>query len=248
MVRQAICLPSTSGQSPRPYSARSSRIGCKAGLASAWHVFAAYHGVTGSPGTSFPGTPMPQGPSDLSAQLAFLCPQTRSGCPVSIRERAPRDVLGQLYVRTTKSELGIPPVHRHFYLVDMADGQKALYGIVRSETLRQLRDVIGHGGGELDVLRATIRDAIVTALLQSGLGFAGHCGVLRGIELRNCRPGSNRGTVSQNAAVEAHTRQLAHASRKVVIWTIFTETLSRTGANACRSQSGNALWGNSEWQ
>ncbi len=59
----------------------------------------------------------------------------------------PKEVLGQLYVRTTKQELGLPEATRHFYPVKMADGQLALYSVVRSEALRQLTRAVRSGGG-----------------------------------------------------------------------------------------------------
>src|SRR5262249_4463341 len=71
------------------------------------------------------GTPMPQGPSALAAQLGFLWPG--QGLDIRVTQGiAPREVLGQLYVRTTKHELGIPPAHRHYIPTDMAPGQQAL--------------------------------------------------------------------------------------------------------------------------
>jgi hypothetical protein len=47
------------------------------------------------------GTPMPQQSSDLQSQLDFLWPGAGLGLQIG-RGAAPRDVLGQLYVRTTK--------------------------------------------------------------------------------------------------------------------------------------------------
>src|SRR5262249_784336 len=65
------------------------------------------------------GTPMPQGPGDIAAQLGFLWPG--QGFDVQIARGAmPRDVLGQLYVRTTKQELGLPPARRHFRPITLA--------------------------------------------------------------------------------------------------------------------------------
>lgn len=82
------------------------------------------------------GTPMPQQPGDLQSQLDFLWPGAGLGNQIG-RGAAPRAVLGQLYVRTTKEELGLPKPKRRFLRVPMADGQMALYGIVRDEALRQ---------------------------------------------------------------------------------------------------------------
>jgi len=67
------------------------------------------------------GTPMPQGPNDLSAQLGFLWPGQGLDLRIS-RGETPRDVCQSLYVRTTKSELGIPPAKRYFVQIGMAQG------------------------------------------------------------------------------------------------------------------------------
>ena len=83
------------------------------------------------------GTPMPQAPSDLQSQLDFLWPGVGLGQQID-RGETPRTVLGNLYARTTKRELGLPPVTRSFQQVSMAPGQMALYGILRNEALRQL--------------------------------------------------------------------------------------------------------------
>lgn len=56
-------------------------------------------------------TPMPQSPSDLQSQLDFLWPGAGLGLKIA-QGAAPRQVLGNLYVRTTKSELGLLKPHR----------------------------------------------------------------------------------------------------------------------------------------
>jgi len=80
------------------------------------------------------GTPMPQSPTDLQSQLDFLWPGAGLGMQIALGAR-PRQVLGNLYARTTKTELGLPKPHRRFTNVEMNPGQQALYSIVRSEAL-----------------------------------------------------------------------------------------------------------------
>ena len=67
------------------------------------------------------GTPMPQSSNDLRSQLDFLWPGTGLGIQIAAGT-PPRDVLSSLYVRTTKRELGLPEVTRHFVQVDMGRG------------------------------------------------------------------------------------------------------------------------------
>lgn len=172
------------------------------------------------------GTPMPQDASDLAAQLGFIWPGLGYDLQIA-RGASPRDVLGQLYVRTTKSELGIPPASRHFHQVQMADGHKALYGIVRNESLRQLKDAIGSAGSaDFDVIRA--RRSVMRLLQLSTNPILALQGITESVV------GLDSGIVDQvllegpslkMRAVEDHARTLAHEGRKVVIWTIFTDTL-----------------------
>ena len=102
------------------------------------------------------GTPMPQSPSDLVSQLNFLWPGQGLGLEIS-RGTPPREVLGSLYVRTTKEELGLPARYTHFHQVGMGPGQMALYGLVRSESLRQLSNIrsgaIDFAGARKSVMR-----------------------------------------------------------------------------------------------
>ena len=172
------------------------------------------------------GTPMPQGPRDLSSQLGFLWPG--QGLDIRLqRGESPRTVLGNLYVRTTKSELGLPDARRHYHDVDMQPGQQALYGVVRSETLRQLVKAVQRGTDSPDFLSA--RKSVMRLLQLSVNPLL----ALRGIsnDYRSVSSGIvdavlEEGVSSKIAAVVAHARELARAGRKVVIWTIFTENIS----------------------
>jgi SNF2-related domain len=65
------------------------------------------------------GTPMPQGPNDLAARIEFLWPGQGFDLQITRRE-PPRDVCKNLFARTTKNELGLPPAKRHYIQVGMA--------------------------------------------------------------------------------------------------------------------------------
>lgn len=172
------------------------------------------------------GTPMPQSSGDIAAQLEFLWPGQGLDHQIS-RGIAPRQVLGNLYVRTTKHELGIPPAHRHFRHVEMAEGHLALYGIVRNETLRQLSSsVLVSSGMQPDFARA--RRSVMRLLQLSTNPILALQGITENIA------GLNSGLIDQvllegpsmkMRAVEQHARELAKQDKKVVIWTIFTDTL-----------------------
>ncbi len=170
------------------------------------------------------GTPMPQAASDLASQLGFLWPG--HGYDLSIqRGDAPRDVLGNLYVRTTKTELGLPPAERHFYDVEMAPGQLALYSVVRSEALRQFTKTVSSGRIGQEFMKAR---KSVMRLLQLSVnpplavtGMSNDGSVASGIVDQVLE----EGTSAKILAVADHARRLAKDGHKTVIWTIFTDTI-----------------------
>lgn len=169
------------------------------------------------------GTPMPQSEADISSQLNFLWPGLGYGEEIAAG-RPPRDVLGHLYVRTTKDELGLTPPERIFTKVPMADGQLALYSIVKNETLAELSK-FGKSNGP-DLFKAK-RSVMRLLQLSSNPTLA-----LNAIT-RNT-PGFNSGIVervltegpsTKMRAVEARVRELFAKGRKTVVWTIFTDTI-----------------------
>lgn len=170
------------------------------------------------------GTPMPQAPSDLVSQLNFLWPG--QGLGLQITNGTPtRDVLTGLYVRTTKEELGLPPRQTYFHQVGMAKGQLALYGLVRSEALRQLSKM---RSGSIDFIGA--RRSVMRLLQLSSNPMLALRAITADIT------GVNSGLVDQVVedgpspkmqAVAAKARELAAAGRKSVIWTIFTDTIEQ---------------------
>lgn len=173
------------------------------------------------------GTPMPQSPSDLVSQLNFLWPGQGLGLEIS-RGRLPRDVLGDLYVRTTKDELGLPIRNTKFHQVEMGRGQLALYSLVRSQALRQLSNI---RSGAIDFVSAR-RSVMRLLQLSSNPTLA-----LRAIT--SDIAGVNSGIVDQvledgpspkMRAVATMARDLAKQGRKSVIWTIFTDTIEQMAA------------------
>ncbi len=171
------------------------------------------------------GTPMPQGASDLASQLGFLWPG--HGLDIQIqRGVAPKEVLGQLYVRTTKQELGLPPVNRYYPSVDMAPGQLALYSVVRDEALRQLVSVIKAGKSNPDYLSA--RRSVMRLLQLSvnpTLALRSMAGDAIYLDSGIVDKVIEEGASSKVRAVTDHVRQLAKEGKKTVVWTIFTQTI-----------------------
>lgn len=172
------------------------------------------------------GTPMPQGANDLASQLGFLWPGHGFDLQIQ-RGTSPRDVLGNLYVRTTKQELGLPPAKRHFKQVEMLEGQLAFYGVVRSEALRQLTKIVKSGRGGPDYLSAR---RSVMRLLQLSVNPTL---ALQGITNGEYKVSSGivdkileETTSLKMQEVVRHTRDLAKDGKKIVIWTIFTNTIN----------------------
>jgi SNF2 family DNA or RNA helicase len=171
------------------------------------------------------GTPMPQAASDMESQLDFLWPGHGYGLEIS-NGKSPREVLGNLYVRTTKTELGLPPTERHFVDVDMDSGQLALYSIVRNEFIRDYSRQISRGMGDAQFLRAR---RSVMRLLQLSINPAL---ALRAMAKDDLKVDSNvvdlvieEGYSTKMRAVMDHAYALAKQGEKCVIWTIFTDTI-----------------------
>lgn len=169
------------------------------------------------------GTPMPQQPSDIQSQLDFLWPGAGLGLQIG-RGDSPRQVLGELYVRTTKQDLGLPKPIRHFLSVPMADGQMALYGIVKSEFLRQVSSLGLDGRFDAPAARKSVMRLLQ---LSSNPVLA-----LRSMadDAANLDSGVLDQVISEGAslkmrAVAEKARALAKDGRKSVIWTIFTDTI-----------------------
>lgn len=167
------------------------------------------------------GTPMPQDANDLASQLGFLWPaggydlQLQRGVP-------PRDVLGSLYVRTTKQELGLPEAERHFYKEDMAPGQLALYSVVREDALRQLTKTVQSQSGP-DYIKA--RKSVMRLLQLSvnpTLALQGMMADNRSVKSGIVDQVIEEGHSPKMRAVADHARRLAQEGKKSVIWTIFT--------------------------
>lgn len=171
------------------------------------------------------GTPMPQAASDIESQLEFLWPGQGLGREIALG-KPPREVLGNLYVRTTKKELGLPKVHRHFPDVTMGDGQLALYSIVRDEFLRNYAKGASSGLSEAQLLKAR-RSVMRLLQLSVSPSLALNAMANDDVEISSSIVDAvlEEGHAPKMRAVMKHARELASNNEKVVIWTIFTGTI-----------------------
>ncbi len=171
------------------------------------------------------GTPMPQAASDIESQLDFLWPGHGLGLEV-IQGKSPREVLGNLYVRTTKKELGLPKAKRHFVDISMQEGQLALYSVVRNEFLRNYSRNLSRGMADAQFLKAR---RSVMRLLQLSVNPVLALSAMANddvkIESAIVDQVLEEGHSAKMVAVMDHARSLAKNGQKTVIWTIFTDTI-----------------------
>lgn len=169
------------------------------------------------------GTPMPQGPQDLQAQLNFLWPGGGFASRIQ-RGELPATVIRNLFTRTTKEELGLPKVQRKFVQVTMTNEQASLYGIVKSETLRQLSSFRNARGGNIVRARKSVMRLLQLAsnpiLALRGItdedGFKDHPLVSALIQ----NPVSPK--IEEVCRLVRENQQ---KGKKTVVWTIFTQNI-----------------------
>lgn len=174
------------------------------------------------------GTPAPNSIEDLQPQLDFLWPGVHLGDQVA-RAARPRDILQNLYVRTTKQELGLTPPRRHFRHVEMAPAQLAFYSVLKSEVIRQLTEI--RRSRQVDFIAA--RRSVMRLLQVATNPVVAAVSMLGGGDRREDKATALLEAVidegDSNKMVEAVTlaRELARQGRKTVIWTIFRATIAR---------------------
>ena len=171
------------------------------------------------------GTPMPQGASDIESQLDFLWPGHGLGLEV-VNGSSPRDVLGNLYVRTTKEELELPKVHRDFVDVSMSDGQLALYSIVKNEFVQNYSKNHNQGliGSELRKARRSVM-RLLQLSVNPMLALTAMANEDFPVDSAVVDQVMDEGHSNKMGAVMDHARQLASEGKKCVIWSIFTDTI-----------------------
>ncbi len=115
------------------------------------------------------GTPMPNSPEDIRAQLEFLWPGQQILPEQRLKADESDELRGQLqrslrplYVRTTKQELRLPPLELVPVAVEMGRLQRELYELLRSEARRM---AVGFSRVDIQLLRRL--GAHVLKLLQA---------------------------------------------------------------------------------
>lgn len=171
------------------------------------------------------GTPMPQSPSDLQSQTNFLWPGMGFGDRIALGE-TPRSVLTNLYVRTTKKDLQLPPRKANFVPVTMADAHLAFYCIVRDEFRRQVSELRACSAFDIVAARKSVIRLLqvssnpLVAIEKMSLNFPRDIPAIADAVIQE-------GPSTKIRAVCNKARELAIQGRKVIIWTIFTDTINR---------------------
>lgn len=161
------------------------------------------------------GTPMPQSPVDLLPQFRFLFPEIRAS------ETNVIDLVKPIYVRTNKTELGLPPVTRLRKTIPMDPLQARLYELMKSEVARDAAHALtqksrqafrGLGRSVTRVLQFVSNPA----LLAREIGFA-HSDALAAA--------LSEGRGPKMRYVVKRARQLAREGKKVLIWSTFVDNV-----------------------
>jgi SNF2 family DNA or RNA helicase len=173
------------------------------------------------------GTPMPQSLDDLIPQFTFLYPEIPAETDTVVGLMRP------IYVRTNKTELGLPPVTRIMAQLPMAPVQNELYKLMKFEVAREAatalsipsRQAFRSLGRSVARLLQFVSNP---ALLSANLNFA-HPDLLAAVLAEGDGP--------KLKYVLKKARLLARQGEKVLIWSSFvrnveyiSERLSDLGA------------------
>ncbi len=203
----------------------------KGGEARSWgkSVLAVSHLPTGKLVLS--GTPMPNDASDLMPQVRFLYPSVPLNAdPVS--------TIKNVYVRTTKTELNLPPIKAAGTPIPLSDAQSRLYRLCATEVARDAEATLK--SRDRSALRSFGRSYMLLLQLVSNPSLlARHQHKFNDALLTECLASE-----SPKVAYVCHrARRLAAEGKKVLIWSgfvsnveIIAERLADLGADYIHGQ------------
>jgi SNF2 family DNA or RNA helicase len=161
------------------------------------------------------GTPMPQSLDDLIPQFTFLYPEIPAETDTVVGLMRP------VYVRTNKTELGLPPVTRIMARLPMAPVQNELYKLMKFEVAREAATALSIPSKQAfrslgrSVARL-LQFVSNPALLSANLNFA-HPDLLAAVLAEGDGP--------KLKYVLKKARQLARQGEKVLIWSSFVRNV-----------------------
>ncbi|WP_052808359.1 SNF2-related protein [Methyloterricola oryzae] len=161
------------------------------------------------------GTPMPQASSDLLPQFNFLFPEIKAA------EENVVDLVKPVYVRTNKSELGLPEVIRLRKTLPMDPLQARLYELMKSEVAREAARALSQTGRQrfrhLGRSVARILQFVSNpALLAEEITFA---------HSKELSDAIAEGRGPKLRYVVKRARSLAREGKKVLIWSSFVKNV-----------------------
>jgi SNF2 family DNA or RNA helicase len=161
------------------------------------------------------GTPMPQSVDDLIPQFAFLYPEIAATSDTVV------DLIRPVYVRTNKTELGLPPVTRIIAKLPMAPMQNELYKLMKFEVAREAASALSIRNKQ--AFRSLGRS--VARLLQ----FVSNPSLLSA-ELSFAHPDLLAAALAEGDGpklkyVLKKVRQLARDGQKVLVWSSFVRNV-----------------------
>lgn len=160
------------------------------------------------------GTPMPQSESDLDPQLSFLYPD------ISIADGAAQTLIKPIYVRTTKSELGLPKIDVRTVPLALRPKQQFFYELLRSETNRHVQGVSRSNRFFLRKLGKSIIKLMQfvsnPALLASDIDYMFNSALSELLMIEN--------SVKIEYAC-SRARELAKNDQKTIIWSSFVDNV-----------------------
>ncbi|WP_449427210.1 SNF2-related protein [Rhodanobacter umsongensis] len=171
------------------------------------------------------GTPMPQSSRDIESQLDFLWPGTGLGSRIAAGE-APRDVMGALYVRTTKHDLDLPARERREELVTITPAHLAFYAVLKEDVFARASELrkgksapalIKARRSVMRLLQAAVNPELVATSISETVNAERANGLLKAV--------IDEGVSARVVAAVALVERLVAEGRKVLVWTIFTSTL-----------------------
>lgn len=160
------------------------------------------------------GTPMPQATDDLIPQFTFLYPEV----PASVENVV--DLIQPIYVRTNKTELGLPPITLRTIPMPMAPLQAELYRLMKFEVAREARNLNMRSRRAFRALGRSVARLLQfvsnPTLLSAELGFA-HIDLLSAVLAEGDGP--------KLRFLLRRARELARAGNKVLIWSSFVRNV-----------------------
>lgn len=156
------------------------------------------------------GTPLPNSVADLVPQFSFLYPE------IDTNENNVSELIQPIYVRTTKTELKLPPLSRKIIDVSMSPAQWQLYRLLTEEQVRVAEEALN--SGDRIQLRSLGRSVLRLLQLTSNPALLA--------KSPNVHPSLLSDVLAEGDSPKLEyvcnrARELASNRKKVVIWSSF---------------------------